>query len=86
MSEPNYQTTKAFSDNLLANEMKKTKMLINKPVYSGLSISQTSKIAMLLFWYDYAKRKCREKSKLCYMDKNSFIYNLHKKGRHLCRC
>ena len=32
MSEPNYQTTKFFTECLLAIEMK---MLINKPVYSG---------------------------------------------------
>ena len=31
-SEPNYQTTKNFSKNLMAIEMKKTKVKINKPV------------------------------------------------------
>ena len=32
-SEPNYHTTKHFSENLLAMEMKKTKVKMNKPVY-----------------------------------------------------
>ena len=32
-SEPNYHTTKHFSENLLAIEMKKTKVKMNKPVY-----------------------------------------------------
>ena len=31
-SEPNYQTTKIFSKNLMAIEMKKTKVKMNKPV------------------------------------------------------
>ena len=31
-SEPNYQTTKNFSKNLMAIEMKKTKVKMNKPV------------------------------------------------------
>ena len=37
-SEPNYHTTKWFSEKLLAIEMKKTKVKMNKPVYLGLSI------------------------------------------------
>ena len=35
VSEPNYHTTKHFSDNLLAIEMKKTKVKMNKHVYLG---------------------------------------------------
>ena len=43
VSEPNYQTTKWFSENLLATEMKKTKVKMNKPVYllPLLDISKT---------------------------------------------
>ena len=33
VSEPNYDTTKWFSENLLTIEMKKTKVKMNKPVY-----------------------------------------------------
>ena len=35
VSEPNYHTTKHFPDNLLAIEMKKTKVKMNKPVYQA---------------------------------------------------
>ena len=38
VSEPNYQSTKFFSENLLAIEMRKTQLFMNKPVYLGLSI------------------------------------------------
>ena len=38
VSEPNYHTTKWFSENLLATEMKKTKAKMNNSVYLGLSI------------------------------------------------
>ena len=41
--EPNYHTAKWFSENLLAIEMKKTKVKMNKPVYLGMSISDISK-------------------------------------------
>ena len=33
VSEPNYQTTKQFSENLLAIEMKKIEVKMNKPIY-----------------------------------------------------
>ena len=36
VSERNYHTTKYFSENLLAIEMKKTKAKMNKPVYLGM--------------------------------------------------
>ena len=38
VSEPNYDTTKWFSENLLAIEMTKTKLKMNNPVYLGLLI------------------------------------------------
>ena len=55
VSEPNYHTTKYFSENLLAIEMKKTKAKMNKPVYLGMSILDISKNLMYEFWYDYIK-------------------------------
>ena len=57
VSETNYHTTKLFSENLLAIEMKKTKVKINKPVYLGFSILEISKTLMYEFWYDYMKPK-----------------------------
>ena len=43
VSEPNYHTTMFFTKNLLAIEMRKTQILINKLVYLGLSILVLSK-------------------------------------------
>ena len=50
--------------------MRKTQILMNKPVYLGLSILDLSETVMYGFWYDYVKPKY---GKLCYMDTNSFI-------------
>ena len=49
VSEPNYYTTNSFLKDSLATEMKKTEILMNKPVYLGLSILELSKILM----YDF---------------------------------
>ena len=62
-SEPNYHTTKFFTKNLLTIEMKKTEILMNKPVYLGLSITELSKIVMHEFWHDFVKAKHGEKAK-----------------------
>ena len=46
VSEPNYHAIKCFSENLVAIEMKKTKVKMNKPIYLGLSILEIGKILM----------------------------------------
>ena len=76
ISEPNYHTTKYFSENLLATEMKKTKVKMNKPIYLGMSILNISKTLMYEFWYDYIKPKYQDKAKICYTDTDSFIFIL----------
>ena len=73
MLEPNCHTTQIFSYNLLAIEMKKTQILLNKLAYLGLSISEISKIVMYEFRYDYVKPKYGEKAKLFCMNTDSFL-------------
>ena len=49
VSEPNYHSKKFFTENLLAIEMRKTQILMNKPVYLRLSLLDLSKIVMYEF-------------------------------------
>ena len=76
VSEPNYHTTKHFSENLLAIEMKKTKVKMNKPVYLGMSILDISKTLMYEFWYNYIKPKYGDRAKLCYTDTDSIVIHI----------
>ena len=57
----------------ISSRNKITETLMNKPVYLGLSILELSKILMYKFWYQCVKPKYDEKSKLCYMNPDSFI-------------
>ena len=66
--EPNYHNAKFFTESLLANQMKKTEILMNKPVILQLSRLELTKMLMYEFWYDYIKPKYGKKAKLCYMD------------------
>ena len=65
VSEPNYHTTKFFTENLWAIEMRKPKIFMNKPVYLVLSILDLPKTVMYEFWYGYVKPKYGENAKLC---------------------
>ena len=76
VSEPNYHTTKWFSENLLAIEMKKIKVRMNEPVYLDFSVLEINKTLMYEFWYDYMKPKNNYNVKLCYMDTDSFIMHI----------
>ena len=60
VSEPNYHTCKRFSEHLMAIEMKKTKVFINKPIYVGQAVLDISKMLMYEFLYDYLKPKYGE--------------------------
>ena len=42
VSEPNYHTTKYFSENLIAIEMKKRKVKMNKLIYFGMTYEQNT--------------------------------------------
>ena len=75
VSEPNYHTTKFFTEHLLPMKMKnKTQIAMDKPVYL-VSILDLSKTVIYEFWYDYIKPEYGEDTKLCYMDTDtdSFI-------------
>ena len=82
VSETNYHTTKWFPENLLAIEMKKTKVKMNKPVYLGLSILEISKTLIYEFWYDYMKPEYADNGKLCYRDTDSFMMHIKTKDFH----
>ena len=52
--------------------MKKTQVLMDKPVCLGPSMLEISKMVMHRSWYDCVKPKVGGKAKLSYMDTNSF--------------
>ena len=79
-SESNFHATKFFSENLLAIEMRKTQIIVNKPVYLGLQILDLNKTVVYESWYDYVKLKYGENAKLCCMDIDSLIVHVKADG------
>ena len=63
VSQPNFYSSKYFSENLLAVEMRKIKLNMNKPIYLGMIILDVSKIPMYEFLYDYLRPRYKENIK-----------------------
>ena len=60
-------------------EMGKTEITVSKPVYLGQAILDLSKTSMHEFHYDYMRPKYSSKVNLCYVDTNSFVYQIEAK-------
>ena len=75
-SEPNYKACTPFSDNLMAIEMRKTHIIMNKPIIVGQTILDKSKDLMHKFYYNYLRPKFRDKMQLLYMDTDSFVLEI----------
>ena len=74
--KPNFKSIVLFCENLMGCEMDKPKVVMNKPVYLGQAILDLSKTVMYEFHNDYMLLKYGDNLKLCYMDTDSFIYDI----------
>ena len=74
--KPNFKSGTLLGPDLMGCEMVKVKMVMNKPVYLGRAILDLSKIIMYEFHYDYMVPKYGENIKLCYMDTDSYVYDI----------
>ena len=74
--KPNFKDGHPFSKHLFAVEMGKTEITMNKTVYLGQAILDLSKTLMYEFHYEYMRARYGSKVKLCYMDTDSFVYEI----------
>ncbi|XP_066920804.1 uncharacterized protein [Clytia hemisphaerica] len=78
-SKVNYKNTVRFTDKFMAMNMRRNKVVMNKPVYLGFAILDLSKTVMYEFHYDYIKPKYGGAAKLMYMDTDSLVYHIKTK-------
>ena len=74
--KPNFKDGHPFSKHLFFVEMGKTEIKMNKPVNLGQAILDLIKTPMCEFYYDYMRPKYGSKVRLCYMDTDSFVYEI----------
>ena len=74
--KPNFKSGTLLRDDLMGCEMGKVKVVMNKPLYLGQAILDLSKIIMYEFHYDYMLPKYGDSIKICYMDTDSYVYDI----------
>ena len=74
--KPNFHSCIEITEEMVAIEMSRVRTEYNKPIYIGFSVLELSKWKMYNFHYDYMKPKYLENINLCYMDTDSFIYDV----------
>ena len=74
--KPNFKDGHPVSKHLFAVEMGKREIKMNKPVYLGQEILDLSKTLMYEFHYEYMRPKHGSKVQLCYIDTDSFVYEI----------
>lgn len=76
ISSPFFKRRTIFNENLAAVEMRKSKILMDKPIHIGLAVLDLSKDRMYEFFYEHLKRIYNNKLRLMYTDTDSFIFEV----------
>ena len=65
-----------FSNDLVAVDMHKSKLFLNKPVYTGITILDNSKIQMYGVFYNEIKKQYGPRCELLYTDTYSLLLEI----------
>jgi hypothetical protein len=75
-SRPYFKNFEIFTNDLIACEMKKTKIVYNRPMIVGMCILDLSKVLMYDFHYNTMKKRYGDKATLCFTDTDSLTYHI----------
>ena len=76
LSSPSFDRFAVFGNDMAGIHMRKTKLVLNKPVYTGMTILENSKILMYEFFYNHMKARYGHKCELVYTDTDSLILDI----------
>ena len=76
VSSPSFERFTSFGNDMAGIHMQKTKLVLNKPVYTGMTILENSKILTYDFFYNYLKAKYGPKCELIYINTDSLLLNI----------
>ena len=75
-NKPNLETITRYSENLIACHMKKAKIVLDKPIYVDMCISDLSKTLIYDFHYNTIKKKYGDKAEILITDTDSLCYEI----------
>ena len=76
VTSPLYSRHVIFSNDMAGIEMRKSKLLLNKPVYTGMTILDNSKLLMYDFFYNELKKQYGSRCELLYIDTDSLLLEI----------
>ena len=76
VASPLYSRHVIFSNDLVGIDMHKSQLQLDKPVYTGMTILDNSKILMYDFFYNELKRQYGPKCELLYTDTDSLLLEI----------
>ena len=76
VSSPSFDRFTIFGNDMTGIHMHKPELLLNKPVYTGMTILENSKILMYEFFYNHLKAIYGPKCELIYTDTDSLLLNI----------
>ncbi|KAL9957602.1 hypothetical protein ACROYT_G034521 [Oculina patagonica] len=76
VASPLYSRHVMFSNDLVGIDMRKSKLFLNKPVYTGMTILDNSKTLMYDFFYNHLKKLYGPRCELLYTDTDSLLLEI----------
>ena len=76
LSSPSFDRFTIFGNYMAGIHMRKTKLVLNKPAYTGMTILENSKILMYEFFYNHLKARYGHKCGPVYTDTDSLILDI----------
>ncbi|XP_047029015.1 uncharacterized protein LOC124636862 isoform X1 [Helicoverpa zea] len=76
IASPYFHSASVFSDDVVAIQMKPSRIILNKPIYIGFTVLELSKSHMYDFHYSTIKPFYGNRVELCYTDTDSLVYNI----------
>ena len=76
VASPLYSRHVPFSNDMMGIDMRKSKLLLDKPVYTGMTILDNSKILMYDFFYNKLKKQYGPRCELLYTDTDSLLLEI----------
>ena len=76
IAKPNFHSRSIFDENVVAIQLARTEITIQKPIYVGLSVLEISKTIIYDFHYSYMRKRVGNRSKLLYTDTDSLMYEI----------